>query len=76
MTKSIKLFLLQLQMKMKYVDRATVFISHAWGYKFKDVLEALMTYNFPPDTYLWFDLFSNILISIGGRAHLEMPFNN
>ena len=38
---------------------ATVFISHAWLYKFLDVLDALQHYFLSdPDTIVWFDVFS------------------
>ena len=42
------------------VGLATVFISHAWLYKFLDVVDAL-EYHFRdnPDVIVWFDLFSN-----------------
>lgn len=42
------------------VGVATVFISHAWKYRFLDVIEALQ-YHFKdsPDIVIWFDLFSN-----------------
>ncbi len=40
-------------------DIATVFISHAWAYKFLDVCDALL-YHFKDqlDTVIWFDLFA------------------
>jgi hypothetical protein len=42
------------------VDRATVFISHAWKYEFLHVLDALKDhFKDEPDTIIWFDLFSN-----------------
>jgi hypothetical protein len=42
------------------VDRVTVFISHAWKYKFLHVLSALKDhFKDEPDTIIWFDLFSN-----------------
>jgi tetratricopeptide (TPR) repeat protein len=42
------------------VGTARVFISHAWKYKFLDVMDALL-YHFRHDTsiIIWFDLFSN-----------------
>ncbi len=41
------------------VGRATVFISHAWKYRFMDVVEALKThFESSLDTVVWFDLFS------------------
>ena len=42
------------------VCTATVFISHAWKYKFLDVVEAIK-YHFrnATDEIIWFDLFSN-----------------
>jgi hypothetical protein len=45
---------------MKVVDRADVFISHAWEYQFLDVLNALKHhFSDEPDIIVWFDLFSN-----------------
>lgn len=42
------------------VGRATVFISHAWKYKFLDVVAALQShFEDEPDVIIWFDLFSN-----------------
>jgi tetratricopeptide (TPR) repeat protein len=42
------------------VGIATVFISHAWKYRFVDVVDAL-EYHFrdDPDIFIWFDLFAN-----------------
>ena len=42
------------------VGEAQVFISHAWKYKFLDVVDTLR-YHFrdTPDVIIWFDLFSN-----------------
>eukprot|EP01031_Cornospumella_fuschlensis_P031768 gene31768-38398_t len=50
------------------VGVANVFISHAWKYKFLDVLEALK-YHFQdqPDIIVWFDLFSNNQHGTGSR---------
>jgi hypothetical protein len=40
------------------VGQATVFVSHAWQYKFKDVLQALERYfALEPDVIVWFDVF-------------------
>ena len=42
------------------VGKATVFVSHAWRYKFLDVVEALQNhFKDSPDQFIWFDLFSN-----------------
>jgi tetratricopeptide (TPR) repeat protein len=42
------------------VGKANVFISHAWRYGFLDVVDALQHhFKHEPDTYIWFDLFSN-----------------
>jgi len=42
------------------VDRATVFISHAWQYDFLHVLSALEDhFKDEPDIIIWIDLFSN-----------------
>jgi tetratricopeptide (TPR) repeat protein len=42
------------------VSTATVFISHAWKYKFVDVVNALENHFCnTPDVVVWFDLFSN-----------------
>eukprot|EP00730_Choanoeca_flexa_P020068 TRINITY_DN9810_c0_g1_i2.p1 TRINITY_DN9810_c0_g1~~TRINITY_DN9810_c0_g1_i2.p1 ORF type:complete len:739 (+),score=174.66 TRINITY_DN9810_c0_g1_i2:71-2287(+) len=39
---------------------ATVFVSHAWQYRFHHVVEAMLDYAADhPDTYFWFDLFVN-----------------
>jgi hypothetical protein len=39
---------------------AQVFISHAWKFKFLDVVDALLHhFRDSPDTIIWFDLFSN-----------------
>ncbi|MFN9909593.1 MAG: hypothetical protein ACK56F_26330, partial [bacterium] len=43
-----------------YHPEANVFISHAWKYKFLDVVDALLHhFNDRPDIVVWFDLFSN-----------------
>ena len=57
---------MKLSSKNSQVKRATVFISHAWKYKFLNVLDALQEH-FPANAVdsngetfvLWFDLFSN-----------------
>lgn len=42
------------------VGIATVFISHAWKYKFLDVVDALQNhFSEESETIIWFDLFSN-----------------
>ena len=42
------------------VGTAVVFISHAWKYKFLDVVDALKShFKATPDIIVWFDLFSN-----------------
>ena len=42
------------------VGIATLFVSHAWKYKFLDVVNALARHlKDEPDTFIWFDLFSN-----------------
>lgn len=44
------------------VGKADVFISHAWKFKFLDVVNALenhFQHGYNPDIVLWFDLFSN-----------------
>lgn len=42
------------------VKTATVFISHAWKYKFLDVLDALQDhFKDEPDKIVWFDIVSN-----------------
>jgi hypothetical protein len=52
------------------VGKAEVFVSHAWKYKFLDVVSAL-EYHFKdtPDIIIWFDLFSNNQHGTG-----ELPF--
>jgi hypothetical protein len=49
-----------------FSDKATVFVSHAWKYKLKDVVEALESYlrtnnggSTEENTFLWFDLVLN-----------------
>ena len=42
------------------VGQATVFISHAWKFRFLDVVDTLAHhFRDSPDTIIWFDLFSN-----------------
>ena len=42
------------------VDEAQVFISHAWKYKFLDVVDTLRHHFWEkPDVFIWLDLFSN-----------------
>jgi tetratricopeptide (TPR) repeat protein len=42
------------------VGIATLFVSHAWKYKFSDVVNALARHlKDEPNTFIWFDLFSN-----------------
>jgi tetratricopeptide (TPR) repeat protein len=41
------------------VGKATVFISHAWKYKFLDVLDAIRNHFRGQDPVIWFDLFTN-----------------
>lgn len=42
------------------VGIASVFISHAWLYKFLDVMDALeWHFRHTPDIFIWYDLFSN-----------------
>ena len=43
-----------------YRDKAEVFISHAWSYKFLDLVDILL-HHFAdrPNIVIWFDLFSN-----------------
>jgi len=44
----------------KKVGKANVFVSHAWKYKFLDVISALSDhFKEEPDIFIWFDLFSN-----------------
>jgi len=43
-----------------HVGVATVFISHAWKYSFREVVKVLRYYfRDEPGTFIWFDLFSN-----------------
>ena len=53
------------------VGEATVFISHAWKYRFVDVMDALQ-FHFKdnPDVIIWFDLFSN-----NQHITLDLDFN-
>ena len=42
------------------VHKADVFVSHAWRYKFLDVVDTLVSHlENEPDIVIWFDLFSN-----------------
>ena len=43
------------------IGKATVFVSHAWGHQFLDVVAALRAYQStqPEKIYFWFDIFSN-----------------
>ena len=46
----------------KYIDKATVFVSHTWSGKFKDLVEALSAWCTEnkvkeEDTFVWIDLF-------------------
>jgi len=62
--------LLQFEKEDPGVGKAEVFISHAWKYKFLDVVSALENhFKDKPDTFIWFDLFSN-------NQHLaaDLPF--
>ncbi len=44
----------------EFVGRPTAFISHAWDYRFLEVLEALTSYFADEeDVIIWFDIFSN-----------------
>ena len=52
-----------------YISLATVFISHAWRYKFYDVVVAVMEQyaSKDPDAYFWFDLFTNDQNKVGEK---------
>ena len=53
------------------VGEATVFISHAWKYRFVDVMDALQFhFKDSPDVIIWFDLFSN-----NQHITLDLDFN-
>ncbi len=42
------------------IGQATVFVSHAWKFKFSSSFEVMMDYaESNPDAYFWFDLFVN-----------------
>ena len=41
------------------VGVATVFVSHAWGYEFLAVVDALEAWESAPAAVFWFDIFSN-----------------
>jgi tetratricopeptide (TPR) repeat protein len=52
------------------VGKASLFVSHAWKFKFLDVVSALENhFKETPDVYIWFDMFSN-------NQHLagDLPF--
>jgi hypothetical protein len=47
------------QTKHESIDKAQVFISHAWKYKFVDIVDALQRkFSDCLDTVIWFDVFS------------------
>ena len=53
------------------VGEASVFISHAWKYKFIEVLNALEAhFSSEPDIIIWFDIFSN-----NQHKTLDLDFN-
>ena len=61
LTKRYQLSLSELLHQCEYpgIGKATVFISHAWKYKFIDVVNALQThFHKSLDTIVWIDLFS------------------
>jgi tetratricopeptide (TPR) repeat protein len=48
------------ELKHEAVSEATVFISHAWKYKFLEVVDSLVHHFLQsPEVVVWFDLFSN-----------------
>lgn len=52
------------------VQKATVFISHAWKFQFLDVVNAILFhFKSSPDVVVWFDMFSN-----NQHAAVELPF--
>ncbi|ORY52956.1 hypothetical protein BCR33DRAFT_182403 [Rhizoclosmatium globosum] len=63
LTSESKISLCRLYEKSPLIDKATVFVSHAWKFDFLDVVDALKTHaqnnSLGPDTTFWFDLFSN-----------------
>jgi hypothetical protein len=53
-----------------HVGEATMFVSHAWGYKFKVSCEAMLEEaETRPDAYFWFDLFVNNQHDTSAKPH-------
>jgi hypothetical protein len=52
--------LLDIDDKTKAVDKANVFVSHAWSYQFLEVIEALSDHfgHAADSTYVWIDIFT------------------
>jgi hypothetical protein len=57
------------------VGSATLFISHAWKYKFMDVVKTIRTIKMEEGTFIWFDLFSNspLCLLSGGATPSRVP---
>ena len=46
--------------ELAIVEKATVFVSHAWGCLFLELYDTLTNhFQYEPKTIIWFDLFSN-----------------
>ena len=61
-----------------FIGPADVFVSHAWGYKFTNVVDALQRWEASraedrdeqrQPTYFWFDIFSNSQHKSSGRKY-------
>ena len=60
----------------EFIGQATIFISHAWKYKFLDVIDAISTYinenqYNSASSFIWFDLFTN---NQNGKVTASLPF--
>ena len=63
-------------LQCEFVGQATIFISHAWKYKFLDVIDAISSYMnqnqyYSALTFIWFDLFTN---NQNGSVTASLPF--
>ncbi len=55
---------------LPYVGKATMFVSHAWGYKFNVSCEAMLEVaEEREDAYFWFDLFVNNQHDTAAKPH-------
>ncbi len=53
-----------------FVAKATVFVSHAWAYRFSVACEVMLEEaKVKPDAYFWFDLFVNNQHDTSAKPH-------